>query len=101
MAKESIHTSCDQEVNTFLQLFSFRSAIGSSHDDTMSLRVLVEQLTGHTPNLKGQLSVILSARFPIPCRHIPAYLVGDKISTPVPFLGLNFKLWSNSIAGIN
>lgn len=100
MAKETIHTSCDQEVNTFLQLFSFRSAIGSSHDNTVGLGVLIEQLAGHTPNLKCQFSATLSAQSLI-LVGISSYLVGDKIRTPVPFLGLNFKLWSNSIAGIN
>lgn len=62
MAKERPHTSCDQEVNTLLQLLSFRSAIGSSHDNTVGLGVLVKQLTSHAPNLKCQFSVTLSAQ---------------------------------------
>jgi hypothetical protein len=66
--KKCRHTGCDQEINTLLQLFSFRSAVGSSHDDTVSLGVLVKQLAGHTPNLKCQFSVTLSAR--------PRYRVG-------------------------
>jgi hypothetical protein len=92
LAKEFIHTSCDQKVDTLFQLFGFRSSISSSHDDTVGLGVLFEQLTSHTPNLKCQFSVTLSAQSLVSFQYIPAYLVGDKIRTPVPFLGLNFKL---------
>ena len=41
VAEDSTHTSCDQEVDTLFQLLSFRAAIGSSHDNSVSLGVLL------------------------------------------------------------